>query len=334
MKDYKANFRNGIEYATHKLDSSWFKMILLGALGSIYVGMAYMIFIVIIGSWPNTVQNWQFDQTTGDVINSFHINISGAALFVAAALFPVGLILIVFLGGSLFTSDNLTMLAWITKQKHHTGEDIKFKKIFVKWIYTLLGNVLGALVIGGICRASNFFANENYQLVLGYFVGKKISMVWYFTIASGFLCNILVAGSVWASLAASHSTAKFLLIYFPIWMFAISGFQHVVANGILFSMGLFYMIEPGEKANILMGINYAINHDLFTTIKTQTELTNFMNSSSWMNMASTMFRCVVTNMLPAALGNWLSGSLFLPYTYYYLSGYHKEMKKNKIHNQI
>ena len=117
-------------------------------------------------------------------------------------------------------------------------------------------------------------------------------------------------------------------------MFAISGFQHVVANGILFSMGLFYMIEPTEKENILMAVNYAINHDLFTTIKTQTELTNFMNSSSWMNMASTMFRCVVTNMLPAALGNWLSGSLFLPYTYYYLSGYYKEMKKNKIHNQI
>ncbi len=181
MKDYKANFRNGIDYATHKLDSSWFKMILLGALGSIYVGIAYMIFIVIIGSWPDAVQKWQFDQTTGNTISAFHINISGAALFVAAALFPVGIILIVFLGGSLFTSDNLTMLAWITKQKHQNGEDIKFKRIFIKWIYTLIGNILGALVVGAICRASNFFSNENYQLILGYFIGKKIRCTAYST---------------------------------------------------------------------------------------------------------------------------------------------------------
>ncbi|MBD5423421.1 MAG: formate/nitrite transporter family protein [Mycoplasma sp.] len=334
MKSYKENFRNGIEYATHKLNSSWFKMILLGMLGSIYVGLAYMIFIMIIATWPGTIQDWQFDETTGRLISEFSVSISGPALFVAAALFPVGIVLIVFLGGSLFTSDNLTMLAWITKQKHSDGSDVKFKRIFIKWMYTLLGNILGGIMIGAICRAANFFNTDSYQYVLGYLIGKKISMEWYFVIASGFLCNILVAGSVWASLAASHSTAKFLLIYFPIWMFAISGFQHVVANCILFSMGLFYMIDPSEQYNLLMGMNFACNHDLFTLITSKEELTTLMNSSSWINVKGYAFKLSVTNMLPAAFGNWVSGSLFLPYTYYYLSEYYKNMKKNKIHNQF
>lgn len=61
-------------------------------------------------------------------------------------------------------------------------------------------------------------------------------------------------------------------------MFAISGFQHVVANGILFAMGLFYMIEPTEQSNILLGINYAINHDAFATIKNMADLETFKHT--------------------------------------------------------
>lgn len=328
MKDYKENFDNGVSYAVHKLDSTALKLISLGALGSLYVGMAYMIFIVILASWPGAIA-WD---VTGDVINNFKIEITGPALFVAAALFPVGIVLIVFLGGSLFTSDNLTMLAWITKQKHINGTDIRFKKIFVKWMYTLLGNIIGALIIGAITRAANFFSSRDYQLILGYLIGKKIISPWYFVIASGFLCNILVAGSIWASLAASHSTAKFLLIYFPIWMFAISGFQHVVANGILFAMGLFYMINPEEQANVLLGINYMINHDTIAAIKSLKALNEFKLTDQWVTIGGFLFRSTILNMIPSMVGNWISGSIFLPFTYYYLSGYYKRMKTS-IHRQ-
>lgn len=326
MKDYKENFHNGVSYAVHKLDSTTLKLISLGALGSLYVGMAYMIFIIILSSWPDAISY------SPDDLSNFKITITGPALFVAAALFPVGIVLIVFLGGSLFTSDNLTMLAWITKQKHKNGSDIKFKKIFVKWLFTLLGNILGALLIGAIARAANFFSTDEYQLMLGYLIGKKILSPWYFVIASGFLCNIIVAGSIWASLAASHSTAKFLLIYFPIWMFAISGFQHVVANGILFAMGLFYMIEPTEQSNILLGINYSINHDVFSTIKNMADLEAFKQTKEWVKVGDFLFRSTILNMLPAMIGNWFSGSLFLPFTYYYLSGYYKKVK-SAIHQQ-
>ncbi|WP_022934537.1 formate/nitrite transporter family protein [Mesomycoplasma moatsii] len=326
MKEYKENFKNAIRYATHKLENTALRMIVLGMLGSIYVGIAYMIFIIILGSWDGVIE-----KTTNDLgeITNFKIHIPGVALFTAAALFPVGIIMILFLGGSLFTSDNLTMLAWITKQKTSEGHGVQFKKIFIKWMYTLLGNILGGLVIGGLCRAANFFANENYQYVLGYLCGKKISMAWYFTIFSGFLCNILVAGSVWASLAASHSTAKLLLIYFPIWMFAISGFQHVVANGILFSMGLFYMIEPTEQNNFLIALNYQVNHN-FHDLK-ETTIDNVKQLSSWINPGKFIFALFFINIIPAGIGNWISGSIFLPYTYYYLSGHYKNRNTN-IHN--
>lgn len=328
MKEYKENFKNAISYATHKLENQAFKMILLGALGSVYVGIAYMVFIIILGSWPGVV-NYIVLPDGQEAIKEISIKITGPALFTAAALFPVGIMMIIFLGGSLFTSDNLTMLALITKQKMPNGEDVKFGKIFVKWMYTLLGNIIGGFLIGALCRGANFFASDNYQLVLGYLCGKKINMSWYFTIFSGFLCNILVAGSVWATLAASHSTAKVLLIYFPIWLFAISGFQHVVANSILFALGLFYMIEPNEQKNILLGVNYAINHDLFESIsETGISYADLVKKSEWINVKKYIFAMFIINMIPAAIGNWISGSIFLPYVYYYLSGHYKNKNLN------
>lgn len=335
MKEYKENFSNAIDYAVHKLENSAFKMILLGFLGSLYVGIAYLVFILILGSWDGVIQNWEFDENN-ILTKKFSISIPSVALFTAAALFPVGIMLILFLGGSLFTSDNLTMLAWITKRKVSNGENVKMIKIFVKWMYTLLGNILGGLFFGAITRACNFFGNENYQLVLGYLCGKKIALEWYYTIVSGFLCNILVAGSVWASFAAKHSSAKIFLIYFPIWLFAIAGFQHVVANGILFSMSLFYMINPNEQQIILQGINYSVNHHIFEdfTGKSKDQIKNIFNENIkniWIYSGSYIFKLFFANLIPAALGNWISGSLFLPYVYYYLSGHKKNSKRN-IHN--
>ena len=331
MKEYKENFSNAIHYATHKLENSALKMILLGMLGSVYVGIAYMIFIVILGSWSGNVSYELINPGTNAQLKELHISLSGESLFTAAALFPVGIIMIIFLGGSLFTSDNLTMLAWITKQKMPDGQNVKLVRIFVKWMYTLLGNVLGGLLMGALCRGADFFSSEKYQLVLGYLCGKKIHMSWYFTIFSGFLCNIIVAGSVWGTLAAGHSTAKILLIYFPIWLFAISGFQHVVANAIVFSMGLFYMINPDEQQTILLGINYSVNHDLFNALGDGVAISQLKSSAEWINPGKYIFGLVFVNLLPAAFGNWLSGSIFLPFIYYYLSGHYKT-KKSQLHN--
>lgn len=328
MKDYKENFNNAISYAVHKLENNAMKMILLGILGSVYVGIAYMVFIVILGTWPGTITKEIIDEN-GILIQPFNISITSVALFSASAIFPVGIIMIIFLGGSLFTSDNLTMISWITKQKDNKGNLFPFKKIFIKWMYTLLGNILGGIIIGAMCRAADFLSNENYQYVLGYLSGKKILMPWFFSIFSGMLCNILVAGSVWASLAANHSSAKLLLIYFPIWLFAISGFQHIVANGIIFSMTIFYMIEPSEKANVLIGMNFSFNHDAFESLALKT-LEEFKKIPNWVSIDNFIFKAIFTNMLPAGFGNWFSGSIILPYTYYYLSG-HSKISKTDIY---
>lgn len=343
MKDYKENFYNAIDYAVNKTKATAWRLILLGVMGSIYVAIAYVAFIMVLAQWNGTIIDTPIMKPgTQEIIFSVRsINISGGALISAAAIFPVGIMLIIFLGGSLFTSDNLTSIAWITKK-------VKLLPILVKWFYTLVGNILGALLAGAIIRAGNILGSLNYQMVLGYLAGKKIGLEWYYTIFSGILCNIIVAGSVWASLAAKHSTAKLFIIYFPIWLFAIAGFQHVVANVILFSMTWFYSINPEEQKNVLAGINFAANHlnyipDYVIYQKVPNninEINEWLNDKNlnneykfninvkeieknWITINKFSFKAIFLNLIPATIGNWFSGAILLPYTYYWLSQWRK-----------
>lgn len=334
MKDYKDNFYNAIDYAITKTKAPAFKLILLGIMGSLYVAIAYVAFIMIVANFDGVIS----DKTL--IINGVNhvvgkvLNLHSGALVIGAAIFPVGIILIIFLGGSLFTSDNLTMIAWITKKT-------PLLPIIIKWMYTLAGNVIGGFLAGAIIRAGNILGSENFQLILGYLSGKKINLEWYYVIFSGILCNIIVAGSVWASLASKHSSAKLFIIYFPIWLFAVVGFQHVVANAILFAMTWFYSINSQEHQTILAGINFASNdavHELgwipnFIIKRTKPEpgligpdglvdehdvlaITN-----AWVNLTNFSVGAVFANLLPAAVGNWFSGAIILPFAYYWLSGW-------------
>lgn len=335
MKDYKENFSNAVDYAISKTKSNAWKLILLGIMGSIYVAIAYIAFIYILATFNGVINSTTIVlETSGITYAAKSINVHGGALVVGAAIFPVGIILILFLGGSLFTSDNLTSIAVIIKK-------VKITPVILKWMYTLLGNLIGALLAAGIIRAGNIFASEDYQLLLGYLAGKKINLEWYYTIFSGILCNIIVAGSVWASLASKHSSAKIFLLYFPIWLFAITGFQHVVANAILFSMTWFYSINPAEQSVVVAGINFAANdaaHSLGhipkfiinSTTPSDLSLLEQIDikeiTKQWIGIGKFSLYAIFSNMIPAAIGNWFSGAILLPFAYYWLSSYKYKVK--------
>lgn len=298
MHDYKDNFQNAIDFAVKKVGLKWWKLIWLGVMGCVYVGIGYICFIMIIAGMQGPgvfVKGWQDIIATGQQLPG--LDMGGFPLVIAAALFPVGLLLIIFLGGSLFTSDNLTSIAIMTKQ-------IKIPPVILKWLLTLFGNILGAFLIAAIVRGGNIFT-ERHLYILQQIIAKKVHMEWWNAFFSGILCNILVAGTVWATMATRHSIAKIFLIYFPIWLFAIVGFQHVTANSILFALGWVHGDFPIMQ-NIGQGI-FAVPITL----------------SDW------SFRAVFINMIPAMFGNWLSGAVFLPFVYFWLSGHHHKMKEER-----
>ena len=53
---------------------------------------------------------------------------------------------------------------------------------------------------------------------------------------------LLVALAVWMTFAATDASGKLWLCWFPIMMFALSGYQHVVANMFVITAG--WMVSP------------------------------------------------------------------------------------------
>ena len=101
----------------------------------------------------------------------------------------------------------------------------------------------------------------------------------------GLMCNWLVCLAVWFCWSARSQTGKMLGIFFPIWLFITSGFEHSVAN--------MYYIPAGIMA---------AGNELFA--KASGLSAEALASLTWGNFA-------IHNLIPVTLGNIAGGALFV-----------------------
>lgn len=158
----------------------------------------------------------------------------GVARFVAGAIFPVGLMMIVFIGGELFTGDCM-MIFGVFAQKVKVMDLIRV--LVTVWISNLVGSVIFAYLV---------FASGNYNYsngLLGAFTIKvalgKCTLSFGTAFFSGILCNIFVCGAVLMGAAAKDAGGKVWAIFFPIMAFVVSGYEHCVANMYYIPAGIF-----------------------------------------------------------------------------------------------
>lgn len=174
--------------------------------------------------------------------------------FLGAAIFPVGLIMIIMGGGYLFTGNNL-MFIGLFEQKYSVPT------MFKNWIVVWFGNLVGAFIMVLLVYASAMFATHGSTPTLtppGEFVvamvEKKVGLDFISLVARGILCNIAVAGAVMLSGTTSNINAKVVLIWFPVAAFVIGGYEHVVANMFYLPLGLI-IGAPVTLSEIVIG-NY------------------------------------------------------------------------------
>lgn len=150
---------------------------------------------------------------------------------IMGASFGVALSLVVFAGSELFTGNN--MVAVVGALCGKTRIESIAKLFLLCYIGNLFGSVLLALLVahGGSLAAS---AND---LVL------KVAAIKMSTGAKelfirGILCNWLVCLAVWMAGRTKDDTAKLILIFWCLFAFIASGFEHCVANMTLLSLAL------------------------------------------------------------------------------------------------
>lgn len=212
----------------------------------------------------------------------------GIGKALAGALFATGLMLVVVAGGELFTGNSLIIISCMNKQSKWTG-------LLRNWSIVYLGNFIGSMIIVLLIVYSGQL--DFSKGMLGGFTIKvaayKTGLTFVKAFTMGILCNWLVCLAVWMAAAAKDIAGKLLAIFFPIWLFITSGFEHSVAN--------MYYIPAGILAKS--------NSVWLAAAKELGVSPEGLQGLNWGSFA-------VKNLLPVTLGNIVGGVLFVGLIYW------------------
>ena len=150
--------------------------------------------------------------------------------FIRAAVFPVGLMLIVLVGGELFTGNCLMTFGFMQKE-------ITFKDYLKTLAQVFLGNLLGSLFVVALLYFGGIYNKPEMAETIISVAKAKTSLSFVQVLSKGILCNILVALGVWLATTAKDTTGKLLGCWFPVILFVFCGYEHVVANMFFLPMG-------------------------------------------------------------------------------------------------
>jgi len=257
---------NFIDVGQKKAQLSIAKQFILGIMAGVFIALAAQ------GS----------NQAIHDIVSV------GVAKTVAGALFACGLILVVIAGGELFTGNCLMIIACADRR-------ISAGSMLRNWLVVYIGNLAGSLIIVFLIVKSGQFDFSGG--ILGAFTIKtavyKTGLSFGKAFVMGILCNALVCAAVWMAAAAKDIPGKILGIFFPIWLFVASGFEHSVANMYYIPAGILAASNPLWVSQALaMGVKA----DQIAALGAKAFLLN--------------------NLLPVTLGNIVGGSVLIGLGYW------------------
>jgi len=212
----------------------------------------------------------------------------GLGKALAGVIFPAGLILVLMAGGELFTGNTLMVLAVLKKE-------VKLSDMFKNWFFVYLGNFIGSVFIAFLIVKSGQLSIGHSHLavttikIASYKVGLSFSSAFIL----GILCNWLVCLAVWLSYGAKDMIGKIMAIFFPIWLFITSGFEHSVANMYYISSGI---LAKGNPIYYEAAINSGISIEK-------------LDSLNWVTFFA-------NNLIPVTLGNIIGGAFFVGALYF------------------
>lgn len=253
---------NAINDYTHKANYSVIKVVLYGLMAGMFIAIG----------------------AQGSTLASHNIADPGVAKTVAGVVFPVGLMLIVLIGGQLFTGNCLLFMAGFDKK-------ISWAKIAKNLAIVWVSNLIGALFIASMCYFSGQF-DFNHGALGAYTIKNavaKANIDPFQGFLSGILCNIIVCAAILVAGSAKDVVGKIAGVFFTIFVFVISGFEHCIANA--------YYLPAGLLASR--------NNDYVEIAKEAYHLTTEQINSL------TVSNAFLHNMLPVTIGNIIGGGIII-----------------------
>ena len=149
----------------------------------------------------------------------------------AAAVFPIGLIFVIFFGAELFTGNCLMPIALLKKK-------ITAFNILENWLIVLLGNTVGAILVAFLAVHTGTL--DVFKDTILATANAKVDLSFAAAFWRGAFCNFLVCLAVWLAKGIENTGAKMLAIFMPVFLFVFCGFEHSIANIFYIPAGIFF----------------------------------------------------------------------------------------------
>lgn len=222
----------------------------------------------------------------------------GLGKSLAGCVFGTGLMMVLIAGGELFTGNTLIFFSVLEGK-------IKLTKMLKNWFFVYIGNFIGSVFIAYMIAKSGLL-NSGLN-TLGALTIKiasyKVELPFISAFYLGIMCNWLVCLAVWMSYAAKDITGKIAAVFFPIWLFVTSGFEHSIANMYYVPAGIF------AKTNIDWVEASHISSE---------QLTNL----NW-------DKFLINNLIPVTLGNIVGGLIFVSGIYWFIYSKKEKLEEER-----
>jgi formate/nitrite transporter len=212
----------------------------------------------------------------------------GLGRALAGAVFGVGLMLVIVAGAELFTG-NMLMVGAVVQRRIGMGAMLR------NWGLVYVANFAGSVFIAWMIAKSGLLHSGGEMLgavTIKIAVGK-VGLTFVQAFVLGVLCNWLVCLAVWMSFAARTMVGKLFAIFFPIWLFVTSGFEHSVANMYYVPAGILAKTDPALY-DAAVGAGVA---------------PEAIDGLTWPAFFS-------NNLLPVTIGNIIGGAVFVSLAYW------------------
>lgn len=145
--------------------------------------------------------------------------------------FGIALSLVIMAGGELFTGNNFIMTVSTLEKKTTWLDTLKI------WLYSYVGNFAGSFLVALIFVLTGLVTGSVAEFIQSV-ASAKMNAPFMELFMRGILCNILVCLAIWCSVKLKEETAKLIMIFWCLFAFITSGFEHSVANMTLLSISL------------------------------------------------------------------------------------------------
>ena len=138
----------------------------------------------------------------------------------------------------MFTGSNLVLTLGVLTRRASVGD------LAANWVWTWLGNLAGSMLVAWMAVASGLLDDEPIRTFVTGLVAKKMNIPADQLFLRAILANWLVCLGVWMAARVQNEAARILLIWWCMFTFITSGYEHSVANMCGLLLGL--LLPHGE----------------------------------------------------------------------------------------